>query len=305
MSGRKDLPALGFVGTGIMGRPMARNLLAAGYRVSVHNRSQESVLALVAEGALDAGSARAVAGAADIVITMLPDSPDVESVVLGADGVLEGIRSGSLFIDMSTINPLVSRKIGEALSEKGVGMLDAPVSGGEQGAIDGKLSIMAGGSPADFERARPVFEVLGATITHMGPLGSGGFTKLANQIVVAINLAAIGEALVFGARSGVDLPKMVRALSGGMAGSRCLDQKGLKILAGDFDPGFKIDLHAKDLGLVDEAARALGVPVPTTALIAQFFAASQAKKRGGQDHSAIVRLFEDLAGVEARDRGSE
>jgi 2-hydroxy-3-oxopropionate reductase len=301
----KSIGRVGFVGTGIMGKPMARNLLRAGYDLTVHNRSRQSVDALVGEGALGVESPREAANEAAVVITMLPDSPDVETVALGPDGILEGIRPGSLLIDMSTINPLVSQKIGQALEVKHATMLDAPVSGGEQGAIDGVLSIMAGGTEEDFERARPLFEVLGRTITHMGPLGSGGFTKLANQIIVAVNLAAIGEALVFGARSGVDPRKMIQALSGGMAGSRCLDQKGSKILAGDFAPGFKIDLHAKDLRLVRDAAFAMGVPVPATSLISEFFAASRVKQRGSQDHSAIIRFFEDIAGIEVRADGGE
>jgi 2-hydroxy-3-oxopropionate reductase len=179
-------------------------------------------------------------------------------------------------------------------------MVDAPVSGGEKGAIDGALSIMAGGKPEDFERALPVFNALGKTITHMGPLGAGGFTKLANQIIVAINLTAIGEALVFGTKAGVDPHKMVRALSGGLAGSKCLDQKSEKILTGDFAPGFKVDLHFKDLNLIQEAARSVGVPIPTAAFVEQLFAVLRVRGRGGLDHSSIVTIFEDLAGVKVR-----
>ncbi len=291
---------IGFIGLGIMGKPMARNLLKAGYPLTVHNRSRASVEELVNEGAVGAESVGEVAQASEIIITMLPDSPDVESVVLGSDGLAGVGREGQLLIDMSTINPLVSQKIGERLGGDGVGMLDAPVSGGEPGAIEGILSIMVGGEPADFERALPLFEIMGRTITHMGPLGNGGFTKLANQMIVAINLTAIGEALVFGARAGVDPRKMIQALSGGMAGSRCLDQKGEKILAGDFTPGFKIDLHQKDLGLVQAAAAALRVPIPTTALVQQFLRVMQTRSHGGDDHSGIVKFFEELAGIEVR-----
>ena len=294
-----------FIGLGIMGKPMARNLLDAGFPLVVHNRSQGCVDELVKVGAERAATAREAAERAEIIITMLPNSPDVELVVLGSDGLLEGVRAGQLLIDMSTINPLVSRKIGEELESRSVGMLDAPVSGGEQGAIDGVLSIMAGGEAAYFERARPLFQVLGKTITHMGSLGSGGVTKLANQMIVAINLSAIGEALVFGARSGVDPQKMIQALSGGLAGSRCLDQKADKILAGDFSPGFKVDLHAKDLGLIHEAAASIGVPIPTTALVQQFFEALRTRDRGGYDHSGVITFFEDLAGVEVRGKSSE
>src|SRR5262249_35027422 len=188
------------------------------------------------------------------------------------------------------------------LSTAGVAMVDAPVSGGEKGAIEAALSIMAGGEPQDFERALPIFSALGKTITHMGPLGTGGFTKLANQIIVAINLTAIGEALGVGRKAGVDPQKMIRALSGGLAGSKCLDQKSEKILSGDFAPGFKIDLHAKDLNLIADAARSLGVPIPTTALIEQLFAALRVHGRGGLDHSAVITLFEDLAEVQVRRR---
>jgi 2-hydroxy-3-oxopropionate reductase len=230
----------------------------------------------------------------------LPNSPDVELVALGPDGLKPGAKKGQLFVDMSTINPIVSQKIAKELGALGVAMIDAPVSGGEKGAIDATLSIMAGGEPQDFERALPLFQTLGKTITHMGPLGAGGFTKLANQIIVAINLTAIGEALVFGAKAGVDPQKMVRALSGGLAGSKCLDQKSEKILSGDFAPGFKIDLHFKDLGLIHEAARSIGAPIPTAAFVEQLFAALRVRGRGGFDHSGVITLFEDLAGIQVR-----
>jgi 2-hydroxy-3-oxopropionate reductase len=293
-------PKIGFIGLGIMGKPMARNLIKAGFSVVVHNRSRAKVDELAKEGATPASSAREVASAVEIIITMLPNSPDVELVALGENGIKEGAKRGLLFIDMSTINPIVSQKLAGELSRVGVAMVDAPVSGGEKGAIDATLSIMAGGELQDFERALPVFNALGKTITHMGPLGAGGFTKLANQIIVAINLTAIGEALVFGTKAGVDPQKMIRALSGGLAGSKCLDQKSEKILSGDFAPGFKIDLHAKDLNLIQDAARSVGVPVPTTALVEQFFAALRVRGRGGFDHSGVVTLFEDLAAVQVR-----
>jgi 2-hydroxy-3-oxopropionate reductase len=293
-------PKIGFIGLGIMGKPMARNLIKAGFPLTVHNRSRAKVDEVVRDGAVAAASPAEIAAGADIVITMLPNSPDVEAVALGPHGVKEGAKAGQLFIDMSTINPIVSQKIAKELEPLGVAMVDAPVSGGEKGAIDGALSIMAGGKPEDFERALPVFNALGKTITHMGPLGAGGFTKLANQIIVAINLTAIGEALVFGAKAGVDPQKMVRALSGGLAGSKCLDQKSEKILTGDFAPGFKIDLHFKDLNLIQDAARSIGVPIPTAAFVEQLFSALRVRERGGMDHSAVVTLFEDLAGVQVR-----
>src|SRR5262249_25751399 len=264
-------PKIGFIGLGIMGKPMAKNLIKAGFPLVVHNRSRAKVDELVKEGATAATSPKEVAANSDVIITMLPNSPDVELVALGPEGIKEGVKPGQLFIDMSTINPIVSQRIAGDLAESNVAMVDAPVSGGEKGAIDAALSIMAGGKPEDFERALPIFNSLGKTITHMGPLGAGGFTKLANQIIVAINLTAIGEALVFGKKAGVDPQKMIQALSGGLAGSKCLDQKSEKILTGNFAPGFKIDLHAKDLNLIADAARSIGVPIPTAAFVEQLF----------------------------------
>jgi 2-hydroxy-3-oxopropionate reductase len=285
-----------------MGKPMAKNLIRAGFSLVVHNRSRGSVEELATLGATPASSPQEVASLVDTVITMLPNSPDVELVALGAKGIKEGAKRGQLFIDMSTINPIVSQKIAKELAAVGVASVDAPVSGGEKGAIDAALSIMAGGEPQDFERALPLFQAMGKTITHMGPLGSGGFTKLANQIIVAINLTAIGEALVFGAKAGVDPQKMIRALSGGLANSKCLEQKSEKILSGDFAPGFKIDLHSKDLSLIQEAARSVGAPIPTAALVEQFFSALRVRGRGGLDHSGVITLFEDLAGTQVRRR---
>ncbi len=279
---------VGFIGLGIMGKPMAKNLHRAGFPLVVHNRSHASVDELVKLGATSATSPQEVASMADVIITMLPNSPDVEQVVLGPAGIKEGVSRGQLLIDMSTINPIVSQKIAKELETQGVAMVDAPVSGGEKGAIDGALSIMAGGETRDFERALPLFQALGKTITHMGPLGSGGFTKLANQIIVAINLTAIGEALVFGSKAGVDPEKMIRALAGGLAGSKCLDQKAEKILSGNFAPGFKIDLHFKDLNLIHDAAQTVGAPVPMAALVEQLFAALRVRGRGGLDHSDVV-----------------
>jgi 2-hydroxy-3-oxopropionate reductase len=288
---------IGFIGLGIMGKPMAKNLIKAGFPLTVHNRSRAAVEELVQLGANAATSSREVACGSEIIITMLPNSPDVEAVALGRDGIRDGAANGQLFIDMSTINPIVSQRIARELAGAGVAMVDAPVSGGERGAIDATLSIMAGGEPQHFERALPVFQALGKTITHMGPLGSGGFTKLANQIIVAVNLTAIAEALVFGKKAGVDPEKMIRALAGGLAGSKCLDQKSEKVLSGDFTPGFKIDLHYKDLNLIQEAARSIGVPIPTAAFVEQLFAALRVRGRGGYDHSGVLTLFEDLAGV--------
>jgi 2-hydroxy-3-oxopropionate reductase len=278
---------------------MARNLLKAGYPLVVHNRSRAAVNELAAAGAKAAGSPREVAGQCDVLITMLPNSPDVEAVALGPDGIIEGARPGLIYADMSTISPLVSQKVGRALEARGVRMLDAPVSGGEKGAIEGTLSIMVGGDRAVFDQALPVFQAMGRTITYLGPLGSGGFTKLANQIIVALNLTALAEALTLARKAGLDREATLRALAGGLAGSRCLDQKTPNYLSGSYQPGFKVDLHYKDLGLIMEAARALGVPVPTTAVVQELFGALRVKGRGGLDHSAIITLLEDLAGLGA------
>jgi 2-hydroxy-3-oxopropionate reductase len=293
---------VGFIGLGIMGRPMAKHLLKAGSPLIVHNRSQAAVQELVGLGAKAAGSPEAVAREAQVVILMLPNSPDVEQVVLGPHGLIAAARPGQLLIDMSTISPIVSQKVGAALAKKGVRMLDAPVSGGEKGAIDGTLSIMVGGEPAVFQEALPLFQAMGKTITHLGPLGSGGFTKLANQIIVAINLTALGEALTLAAKSGLDIELTLKALGGGLAGSRCLEQKTPNYVAHEFKPGFKVDLHYKDLGLIMEAGRALGVPLPTTAVVQELFGALRARGGGGLDHSGIITLLESLAGVEARTR---
>jgi 2-hydroxy-3-oxopropionate reductase len=288
---------IGFIGLGIMGRPMARNLLKAGYPLIVHSRSRGPVDEIAKAGAKVGTSPREVASQSDVLITMLPNSPDVEQVVLGRDGVIEGARPGLVLLDMSTISPLVSQKIGAALAEKSVKMLDAPVSGGEKGAIDGVLSIMVGGDKAVFDNALPIFQAMGKTITHLGPLGAGGFTKLANQIIVAINLTALGEALTLAKKAGLDRELTLTALAGGLAGSKCLDQKKPNYLAETYNPGFKIDLHYKDLGLIMESARALGVPLPATAAVQELFSALRVKGRGGLDHSAVITLLEDLAGL--------
>ncbi len=278
---------------------MARNLLKAGYSLVVHSRSRGPVDEIVKAGATAGSSPRDVASRCDVLITMLPNSPDVELVALGRDGIVEGARSGMILADMSTISPLVSQKVGGALAAKGVKMLDAPVSGGEKGAIDGVLSIMVGGDRPVFDAVLPIFQAMGKTITHLGPLGAGGFTKLANQIIVAVNLTALGEALTLAKKAGLDRELTLTALGGGLAGSRCLDQKKPNYVASSYNPGFKIDLHFKDLGLIMESARALGVPLPTTAVVQELFSALRVKGRGGLDHSGVITLLEDLAGISA------
>ena len=288
---------IGFIGLGIMGRPMAKNLLKAGYPLIVHSRSRGPVDDVVAAGAKAASTPRDVASQSEVLITMLPNSPDVELVALGKDGVIEGAKSGLLFADMSTISPIVSQKVGQALATKGVKMLDAPVSGGEQGAINAALSIMVGGDKAVFDQVLPIFQAMGKTITLLGPLGFGGFTKLANQIIVAGNLVALGEALTLAKKAGLDRELTLTALAGGLAGSRCLEQKKSNYVSDTYNPGFKIDLHYKDLGLILESARELGVPVPVTAVVQELFNALRVKGRGGLDHSGVITLLEDLAGL--------
>lgn len=288
---------VGFIGLGIMGRPMAKNLLRAGRSLLVHDVVPGPVNELVGLGARAAGSPREVAAAADVVITMLPNSPEVEQVALGKDGLIEGARPGLLYADMSTISPLVSQTVGAALAARGVRMLDAPVSGGEKGAIDAALSIMVGGDQDVFDTLLPLFKEMGKTITRLGPLGFGGFTKLANQIIVAGNLTALAEALTLARKAGLDRELTLKALGGGLAGSRCLEQKTPNYVNRSYAPGFKIDLHFKDLGLIMESARALGVPLPVTAVVQELFAAMRVRGRGGLDHSGVITLLEDLAGL--------
>jgi len=287
-----------------MGRPMAKNLMDAGYELVLHNRSPEKAEALAKEGnATAAGSPRKVAEACDIIITMLPDSPDVETVVAGEGGALEGIREGALVVDMSTISPVVTEELSKKVREKGASMLDAPVSGGDVGAIEGALSIMVGGSEEDFERARPLFDVMGKVATHVGPIGAGQVVKACNQIVVALTIEAVSEALVLGSRGGVAPEKLVEALSGGLAGSAVMEAKKEKFFSHDFEPGFRIELHHKDLGIALAAGREYGVALPVTAIVDQMLEASMAKGRGDRDHSAILTLLEEAAQHEIGEGG--
>ncbi len=288
---------IGFVGTGIMGKPMVKNLLKAGYPVLCYDIIPEPLKELAAAGAALAASNKEVAEKSEVVVTMLPNSPHVEQAVLGPKGILEGARPGLLLLDMSTISPIVSQKVAAEAARKDVKMLDAPVSGGEKGAIEGTLSIMVGGERPVFDKVLPIFQAMGKTITYIGPIGSGGFVKLANQIIVAINLTAIAEALVLGTKAGIDLELMINALSGGLAGSKCLDQKRNNYLQHAFQPGFKVDLHYKDLNLIMESAEKLGVPLPATALVRELFSALRVKGRGQMDHSGVITLLEELAGV--------
>jgi len=289
---------VGFIGLGIMGRPMVRNLARAGYQIIVYNRSQDDIDEVLADvpQATAAASARAVAEQVDTVITMLPDSPDVSEVVFGEAGILPAMNAGDLLIDMSTIAPATAIAVNDALAERGASALDAPVSGGDKGAIAGTLSIMVGGSAADFDRALPLFEAMGKTIVHVGGPGAGQTVKACNQIVVAIHYAAVSEALLLGARAGVDPEKVVQVLSGGLAASRVMEMRGPGMIAHQFEPGFRIDLHRKDLNIAMSTGREFQAPLPVSALVTQLYESMAARGDGQLDHSALVTLYEDMAG---------
>jgi 2-hydroxy-3-oxopropionate reductase len=269
--------------------------MEAGYELTVHNRSPEKAEELGKEGATVAASPREVAEKSDVVITMLPDSPQVREVVADENGVLEGISEGALLIDMSTISPVVTEELAEAVKEKGARMLDAPVSGGDVGAIEGTLSIMVGGDEQDFERAKPLFEAMGKTITHVGPVGAGQVTKAANQVVVALTIEAVSEALVLGSAGGVSPEKILDVLSGGLAANKVMEVKREKFLSRKFEPGGKVEFHHKDLGIALAAGREYGVVLPVTAIVDQMFNSLMARERGGWDHSALLTFIEDLA----------
>lgn len=283
---------IGFIGLGIMGRPMAVNLLRAGYPVVAYNRSQRPVEQLAEKGAERAGSPREVAERSEVTITMLPDSPQVIEVM---NGVLAGASPGQLVIDMSTISPVVAAQLAARARGEGVGMLDAPVSGGDVGAQQGTLSIMVGGERADFERAYSILEVLGKTITHVGGCGSGQVVKACNQIVVAVTIEAVSEALVLGSKAGVDPARILDVLGGGLAANRVMEVRRRNFLEHDFTPGFRIDLHHKDLNIALESGDAYGAPLPATALVQQLLRTLRARGQGGDDHSALLSLVEDLA----------
>ncbi len=284
-------PAIGFIGLGIMGLPMARNLLAAGYPVCALNRSPARTAVLVERGASTAPSAAALAAASDVVITMLPDTPDVEAVVFGAAGIAAGIRAGSVYVDMSTIDPALSRRIAKQLDAGGVAALDAPVSGGEKGAIEGTLSIMAGGDEAAFARVLPIFEVLGKSITRIGDAGAGQIAKACNQLVVAVTIEAVAEALALASASGVDPHKVRSALLGGFASSRILEVHGERMLNSAYVPGFKAKLHKKDLEIVIAAEQAARLRLPAAELLRERMS-ELAARMPEADHSALRTLLD-------------
>ncbi len=291
---------IGFIGLGIMGKPMAANLIKAGYELVVYDIVPEKLTALVQAGAQAGASGKDVAAKSEIVITMLPNSPDVKEAVLGAGGVLEGTKRGTILIDMSSIAPLASREIAAEAKEKGVVMLDAPVSGGEPKAVEGTLAIMAGGPRETFEKVKDILGVMGASVTHVGDIGSGNTTKLANQIIVALNIAAMSEAMVLATKAGVDPEKVFEAIKGGLAGSAALNAKMPLVLKGNFKPGFRIELHIKDLANALDTAHELGVPVPLSSVVMELMQALRTDGKGGDDHGGIVQFYEKVAKVNVR-----
>jgi 2-hydroxy-3-oxopropionate reductase len=291
---------IGFIGLGIMGRHMTSHLLEAGYQVVAYDIVPAALEAMAAKGAERGEACRDVAARSDLVISMVPDSPDVEKVALGEGGIIDAAREGLVYVDMSTIAPGVAIKVAEALGQKGVRCLDAPVSGGELGAKNATLSIMVGGPQDLFDEVKPVFEVMGKTVTLCGGSGAGQTVKACNQIQVALNFAGMAEAFVLGAKAGVDPAIILQVLGGGYAQTRVMDVRGPRLIKGDFEPGFKSRFHFKDLNIIMETARELNVPLPCTSVVHALFNALMAVDRGDLDHSAVITIIEDLAKVQAR-----
>lgn len=293
-------PIIGFIGLGIMGKPMAQHLLRAGYTLVVNDCHRVVLEGLLSAQCTEGVTPASVAAQCDVIITMLPDSPDVEQVALGENGLLEGAPAGKIYIDMSTIAPSVAVKVAERMAEKGVHCLDAPVSGGEVGAKNAALSIMVGGEEAVLEQVLPILETLGKTITLCGPNGAGQVVKACNQIQVALNIAGMAEAMVLGAKAGVDPAIILKVLSGGYAQNRVMDVRGPRLIQGDFEPGFKSRFHYKDLNIILKTGNDYGVPLPVSGIVHQLFSAMLAAGRGDLDHSGLVTVLEDLAKVSVR-----
>jgi len=291
---------IGFIGLGIMGKPMAKNLLHAGYSLEVYDVRPEPIQELLAAGAEKRASSAEVAANSEVVITMLPNSPDVRETVLGSKGVLEGAKPGMILVDMSSIAPLVSIEGAKKGAEKGIKMLEAPVSGGEPKAVDGTLAIMVGGAREVFEEVKPILEVLGASVTLVGEIGSGNTTKLANQIIVALNIAAMSEAMVLATKAGVDPEQVYKAIRGGLAGSTVLDAKMPQVLDGNFKPGFRIELHIKDLTNALETAHELDVPIPLSSQVLEYMHSLKIDGHGKDDHGGLIQFYEKIAKVEVR-----
>lgn len=288
---------IGFIGLGIMGKPMAANLIKAGHElvVSTHNEAAASELAEL--GASTAGTPREIAEQVELLITMLPNSPQVRDVALGPDGILGGARPDLIYVDMSSIAPAVAQEVAQALGERGVKMLDAPVSGGEPKAIDGTLSIMVGGDREAFDQVHDVLAAMGSSVVHVGDIGAGNTTKLANQVIVALNIAAVSEALVLAQKAGVAPGAVVEAIRGGLAGSAVLEAKAPMMLAHEFKPGFRINLHIKDLNNAMDTSEDIGAPLPLTAAVLDVLRLLDAEDHGGEDHSGLVQYYEALAGT--------
>lgn len=285
---------IGFIGLGIMGKPMAKNLLKAGYELSVYDLNTEAVKEVESSGAKACTSVAEVAKECKLIITMLPNSPHVKSVVLGEGGIVDNAEKGTLVVDMSSILPTVSQEMEAELKSKGLRMIDAPVSGGEPGAIAGTLAIMVGGEEADFNEAKPLFDILGGSALLIGKIGSGNTCKLTNQIIVALNIASVSEGLLLAKKAGVDPEKVVNAIKGGLAGSSVMNSKAPMMLAGNYKPGFKIDLHIKDLNNALETAQKVGAPIPLTASVMQVLQSLKLDGEGQSDHSAIVKFYEKI-----------
>jgi 2-hydroxy-3-oxopropionate reductase len=298
--GMETMKKIGFIGLGIMGKPMAMNLIKAGFALTVYDTRQEPVEEVTAAGAKKGKSSRDVAAQSDVAITMLPNSPDVKKAVLGENGVLAGAKAGMILIDMSSIAPLVSKEVAAEAGKKGVEMLDAPVSGGEPKAKDGTLSIMVGGKKEIFEKVEDILKVMGASAVLVGDIGSGNTTKLANQIIVALNIAAMSEAMVMATKAGVDPEKVFQAIRGGLAGSTVLNAKMPLVLDGNFKPGFRIELHIKDLANALDTAHEIGVPVPLTSGVMEIMQALKVDGKAGNDHGGIIQFYEKLAKVHVR-----
>lgn len=291
---------IGFIGLGIMGKPMAKNLLKAGYELVVMDRNQGSVDEIVAAGASAAVTPKAVAEQTDLIITMLPNSPHVKDVVLGVNGVIEGAKPGTIVADMSSIAPLVSRELSAELAKKGIEMLDAPVSGGEPKAIEGTLSVMVGGKKEIFEKCYPILKAMAGSVVLTGDIGAGNVTKLANQVIVALNIAAMSEALVLAAKAGVEPELVYQAIRGGLAGSTVLDAKAPLVMDRKFNPGFRINLHIKDLNNALETSHEIGVPLPLTAAVMEMMQALKVDDLGDADHGSLIRYYEKLAKIEVK-----
>ena len=288
---------LGFIGLGIMGKPMVRNLLKAGHEVVVFDVIRENLDISVKDGARAAASSKAIAQECDIIVTMLPNSPHVKTVVTGADGILEGAKAGTIIVDMSSIAPLASQEIEKACAAKGVKMIDAPVSGGEPKAIDGSLSIMVGGDKEVFEKVKPILLQMGASAVHCGDIGAGNTTKLANQVIVAANIAAVAEAYTLAKKAGGDPQLVFDAIKGGLAGSTVMNAKSPMMIDSNFKPGFKIDLHIKDLQNALDTGHGVGAPLPLTAILMEMMQTLHADGRGQEDHSSLANWYAKLSGA--------